>query len=102
MRRFIFSGLLVGLAVVGVSDRARAKPANVFQILTGFGAKETCSCAFVVEQSDDYCLAFGSQEGYDQVITIDRAAKTATSSFGGNVRTARFTEAQGCLIDPLP
>jgi hypothetical protein len=102
MRRWIFAGLMVVVAVALVSVRARAKPANVFQLLTGFSAKETCSCAFVVEQTDDYCKAFGSQEGYDTTITIDHAAKIASSTFSGSTRTARFTDTEGCLVDPLP
>lgn len=93
---------LIVLATLVSSDRAGAKNANIFQLLTGFSSKETCSCAFVVEQTDDYCKAFGQQPGFDVVITIDRGAKSVTSSFGGVTRTATMKEGEGCTGDPLP
>lgn len=93
--------LMAGAALFS-SDNARAKPANIFQLLTGFSSKETCSCAFVAEQTDEYCRAFGQQPGYDVVITIDHTAKTVTSSFGGITRKASFKEGEGCTGEPLP
>lgn len=93
---------LVALATLICSDRVRAKEANVFHVLTGFSSKETCSCAFVVEQSDAYCTAFGQPSGYQVAITIDRGAKTVTASFGGASRVARMKEGEGCLVDALP
>lgn len=102
MLRTSAAALLVGLAMLVSSDRVRAKEANVFHILTGFSSKETCSCAFVVEQSDAYCTAFGQPSGYEVAITIDRSAKTVTASFGGASRVARMKEGEGCLVDALP
>ena len=93
---------LVALALLVSSDRVRAKQANVFHVLTGFSSKETCSCAFVVEQSDAYCTAFGQPAGYQVAITIDHTAKTVTASFGGATRVARMKEGEGCLVDALP
>ena len=84
------------------SDRAQARPADEFEILTGFSSKESCSCAFVVEQTDAYCQAFGKVGTYDVAVAIDRAAKTVTASFGGVSRTARFTDGAGCVTDELP
>lgn len=92
----------IGLTALVSSDRAGAKNANIFQLLTGFSSKETCSCAFVVEQSDEYCNAFGQQPGYDVVIIIDHAKKTVTSSFGGVTRTATMKNGEGCTGDSLP
>jgi len=97
---------LVFVAAIGTTvmagGRARAKDANTFQILTGFSSKEACSCAFVVEQSDEYCTAFGRIGGYAVEVAIDRGARSVTSSFLGTVRTSRFTEGAGCRLDPLP
>jgi len=93
---------LVALAGLVSSDRAGAKSANIFQLLTGFSSKETCSCAFVVEQTDEYCKAFGQSAGYDVAITIDRTARTVTSSFGGVTRTATMKDGEGCTGDALP
>lgn len=93
---------LAALAVTSFATRARAKPATLLQILTGFSAKESCSCAFVVEQSDAYCQEFGKLEGYDVTVVIDRAARTVTSSFLGASRTARMSDGAGCQLDALP
>jgi hypothetical protein len=100
--RFVACAALLTFAMVVSSDRARAKEANTFQVLTGFSSKETCSCVFVVEQTDEYCTAFGQAEGYDVRITIDRSAKTVTSAFGTATRTARMKDGEGCNTDPLP
>lgn len=83
------------------SDRARARLPDQFEMLTGFSAKETCSCAFVVEQTDDYCKSFGKLGTYQVELTIDRSAKTVTSKFTVVSRTARFTEELGCVNDLL-
>jgi hypothetical protein len=92
------------LALAGLvsSDRAGAKGANIFQLLTGFSSKETCSCAFVAEQTDEYCKAFGQSAGYEVEITIDRTTKTVSSSFSGVTRTATMKEGEGCVGDALP
>lgn len=97
----LFALVAVVASFVGI-DRARAKPATQFQILTGFSAKEACSCAFVVEQTDAYCQAFGQIGGYDVDVSIDRGASAVTSTFLGTARTARFTAGDGCKLDPLP
>jgi hypothetical protein len=84
------------------SDRAGAREANVVEILTGFSSKESCSCAFVVEQTDEYCQAFGKMGNYDVNVKIDHDAKTVTSSYLISSRTSRFTESAGCMLDALP
>lgn len=96
------SALLVGLAVLTSGGRVRAREANIFHVLTGFSSKETCSCAFVVEQTDEYCTAFGQPAGYALTLSIDRSAKTVTASFGGVSRVARMKDGEGCLADALP
>jgi hypothetical protein len=84
------------------SDRvAHARDADQFEILTGFSAKESCSCAFVVDQTDAYCQAFGKIGTYELTIAIDRQAKTVTSSITTISRTARFTDGAGCVTDAL-
>lgn len=83
------------------AERARARDANQFQVLTAFSAKEACSCAFLVGQTDDYCTAFGQIGEFAVDVSVDRSAKTVKSTFAGTARTARFTEGAGCLTDPL-
>lgn len=99
----VLASLFAAAGIVTATHRARAKNANEFQLLTGFSSKETCSCAFVVDQTDDFCKAFGQFAGYDGlVVSIDRSAKTASSSIAGVTRTSRFEDAKGCTLDALP
>jgi hypothetical protein len=85
--------------------RVITAPADISHILTGFSAKETCSCVFAVGQTDDYCKAFGQQAGFDAiVITIDRSGKKVTATYDPKVsavvtRTATATAGQGCALD---
>jgi hypothetical protein len=93
---------LLSLAILIMAGRARAKQANTLEVLTGFSSKETCSCAFVVEQTDEYCTAFGKPPGFDVAISIDRKAKTVKSTVGNVARIARMTEGEGCTLEALP
>lgn len=91
----------LGLTLLA-APKADARPATMFELLTGFAAKEGCSCAFVVEQSDEYCRDF-AQPGIAPVeVVIDHAGKTVTAKFLATSRTSRFTEGAGCLNDALP
>ena len=96
-------GLVVGFAVVlGHHSFGTGTKAAAVQILTGFSAKETCSCVFAVQQTDDYCTNFGQQSGYTLTITIDHTQKTVTSAFGAVTRTARAgADGTGCTLDGL-
>jgi hypothetical protein len=96
--------LLTTVACVALfgATRARARGANQAEIVTGFSAKETCSCAHAADQSDAYCKDFGTPAGFQLDIAIDHEARTATAKFLGVSRTARFSEGAGCLLDPLP
>ena len=107
--RLIHAKRVTVLAVVAVAvslfgaQRARAREANLLEVLTGFSSKEACSCVFLAEQSDDYCSAYGQSAGLPPtVVVIDHANKRVTSSLGAVSRTARFTEGEGCVKDPLP
>ena len=98
------AGAAVALALaLGLAVRARAKPTTEYQVLTGYAAKETCSCVFVVEQSDDYCNAFGQVEGFNVDLAIDHDKKSVGATFlGSSVRSAHFTDGQGCVLDARP
>jgi hypothetical protein len=94
--------VLVLVLVLGRHTFATGTKATAIQILTGFSAKETCSCVFAVQQTDDYCTNFGQQQGYTLVITIDHTGKTVTSAFGAITRTARAgPDGTGCTLDGL-
>jgi hypothetical protein len=101
----LVAALLGAPALLLSSDSVRAdRTANLFELATGFSAKEACSCAFVVEQTDELCREFGQIVGIALAvdIAIDRSAKTVTSSVGEIGRTARFAAGAGCVLDPLP
>lgn len=100
LRRVVGFIVVCGIGIV-VAPRVRADEdpeLNIPQLLTGFSAKETCSCAFVSEQSDAYCKEFGAQDGFAVDIEIDRTAKTATSTFISATRTAKFVDGVGCTL----
>jgi len=97
--------LLGAPALLLSSDSVRAdRTANLFELATGFSAKEACSCAFVAGQTDEYCQVFGQIPGGAVTldIVIDRDAQTVTSTIGGLSRTARAAASAGCTLDPLP
>ncbi len=99
MTRLRFAALS-SLAVVAFGTTASADgPVPLVDILVGFAAKETCSCAFVVEQADEYCREFGKLGGLNVDSTIDRAARTVSSTFQGASRIARVDGSGGCVLD---
>lgn len=85
------------LGVLMSSHRAEAD--DIFVLLSGYGAKEGCSCVFVVEQADDYCKTFAQASVYPVDLTIDHTAKTVTATNSATPRVARFTEGAGCTLD---
>ena len=102
MRRYALLLLVLGMLLLP-SHRASAgpgMPADLVQLLMGFSAKESCSCAFVVGQTDAYCTAFGQQPGFVVTLTFDHKAQTVTSDVGvGMTRTAHLTASGGCVLD---
>lgn len=97
-------GLLVLVAFgafSGARDARADGPATVFQLLTGYAAKEGCSCVFVVGQTDSYCTAFAQAAGLTTTVTIDHTAQTLSASAAGTTRTARVVKGGGCQLDGL-
>jgi hypothetical protein len=102
MRRALHRIGLTLATAIAVLTAHKAIAADVTVVLNGYGAKETCSCAFVVEQTDDYCKVFGQGSTAFQVtLAIDHGAKKVTSTFAAVTRTAHFTDGQGCTLDAL-
>lgn len=100
MRRYILIPAVLLLLLLRW-DRAAAGPVGDIELLMGFSAKESCSCVFVVQQTDAFCQAFGQQEGYPPLtLIIDHTAKTVTADAGiGKTRLARATDTGGCTLD---
>jgi len=93
----VLPSVAFALAVLAAPARADA-PVTLVDILAGFSAKESCSCAFVVGQTDAYCQEFGKTGGFDVEVRIDRAARAVESRFAGVSRTARV-DGDGCKLD---
>jgi hypothetical protein len=72
----------------------------------GFAAKESCSCRYVVGQTEELCRAFGKPPALPGLITdiqFDESAKTTTAKLTVGAatvtRVARLTPVDGCLLD---
>ena len=89
------------IVATGAPDRARADDASAFDVLTGFSAKEGCSCAFVAGQTDDYCTQFAQVQGYTVSVSFDRANDVASATFATVTRTAHYVDGVGCTLDAL-
>lgn len=74
---------------------------NDLQLATGYGAKELCSCLFVMEMPLDYCQAWTRASPAVAKFTIDfelkRVESTALLEWGNHAKfeSGRF----GCVID---
>ena len=69
--------------------------------MTRYYAKETCSCLFVIEQSQEYCKNALKQEGRPTpALSIDHHKKTvhATLFVFFNAQAKRIDRYQGCRL----
>jgi len=95
--------LFAALAVLGFGTAARADgPVALPDILIGFSAKETCSCVFIADQSDEYCAEFGRTAGVTVQVAIDRGARKVTATFQGVSRSANADPSGACLLEGKP
>lgn len=88
-----FGVSIIGVNTLGV-NALRLSALAAFALLTGCGysfeditvglgfmAKETCSCAFVVNQTDKFCRAYGDLNAIPVKISINRTARNASAEF---------------------
>ena len=96
-------GSVILLLASGALAAPPDHPANEFQLLTGYVAKEGCSCVFVEGQTDAYCTNYAiAPTGYNNItVAIDHTANTVTATFSGSTRTATFTAGKGCVLAGL-
>jgi hypothetical protein len=94
--------LAVALLASCGGSSSRPYSRNDLQLLTAYGAKESCSCLFVLEQPEDFCLALTRQSPAIDTVRVDRSKKsveTAALLFWG--ARAHFVDAQtGCVLEP--
>lgn len=74
---------------------------NDLQLVTGYTAKDFCSCLFVMEQTEAYCRAWTKASPAVARIRIDERRKVVSASaailWGAE---ARFVDAQqGCVLE---
>lgn len=71
------------------------------RLLVNFAAKETCSCVFVMQQSDAQCLEYSRQFIPVGNVDIQHKAKRVQAAQGGLwVGQARFVDERfGCVLE---
>ena len=74
---------------------------NDTMLLTGYTAKDACSCLFVMDQTEEYCRAWVVANPPLGRFTFDARLKAVTSSAALLwSATARYVDdVQGCVLD---
>jgi hypothetical protein len=74
---------------------------NDLQLLTAYTAKETCSCLFVMEQTEEYCRAWTKASPAVATWSADLEARTVDSAAGlfWGARAHYVDEKFGCVLD---
>ena len=104
--------LLLALSLMGVTTSCASlpplaeKPVRPYDtgdltMLVRYRAKETCSCAFVMERDDAFCQAFTAAKPAVAGVEIDRRKKTTKAqALALWSATARFVNDDvGCVLD---
>ncbi len=95
--------LLVGLALIAVVFWIVTGWANLVSvpaILPAYLAKETCSCRFVIGQTDAYCKSYASSWVPFASVDVDTAARRVEASVLGVGRVAKHMSTRdGCRLD---
>lgn len=103
MGRAIFIlALGVAAACSGVQeDGSRLYDDSDLELVTGYTAKETCSCVFVMEQSEEFCRQWTRAAPAIAVAHVDREARVVhASALALWDATARFVDdRRGCVLD---
>lgn len=101
MRR-LFKGLvLAALSSCGAPSGERFYSYNDLRLITGYTAREACSCLWVMEQTEDYCRNWVKNNPPLARFTIDAQSKIVTSSAAILwSATARYVDdSSGCVLD---
>lgn len=98
MRRALLSAAALLALSCGAPGEYRS---NDLQLVTGYTAKEMCSCLFVMEQTEDFCRAWTAASPPLARFRVDAAKKTVESSalmlWGAR---AHFVSARaGCILE---
>jgi len=102
MRRIALASALLALAGSCTNSSGGLEYANNdLQLITGYTAKEFCSCLFVMEQTEDFCRAWTKASPAVATVRIDREHKVVESSAGlmWGARAHFVDERFGCLLE---
>lgn len=101
MNRVILTVLLASIfAGCGGNKDVHTYDNSLFQLASGFAAKEICSCVFVAEQDEEACDEWTRVSPNVAGHHVDYNAKTVRSrSLGMGKTIARYVDEQtGCVI----
>lgn len=68
--RWLWLGLLV-FGCAGDGGGARTYDNNDLQLLTGYSAKDLCSCIFVMERDEEFCRAWAKASPNLKTVRVD-------------------------------
>ena len=93
--------MLLVLAGTMVACGSSGYSRNDLELLTSYTAKETCSCLFVMEQTEEYCRAWTKADPAVAAWSADMDAKTVQSAAGlfWGAKAHFIDEKFGCVLD---
>jgi hypothetical protein len=99
--------LLLGALACAPKPAPRAYDNSLFELASGFAAKEMCSCLFVSGRSEAACAAYTKVEPAVARYRIDLAERRVSArALGMGRQSARWVDAAtGCVIEapsPVP
>ena len=93
---------IAGLLFLVVSAGCDTRYQNTeLRLVTAFAAKEMCSCSFVMNRDEDFCLLYVKQSVPVAKLTVDRVNKKVIASQGllWNGNAHLVDERFGCVLD---
>ena len=75
-----FASMLVALGALASCSAERTYDNNDLELTTAYRAREFCSCAFVMEQDDEFCIRWTRSSPDVAKVMVDRQKKTVEAS----------------------
>ena len=92
--------ILIAFVFVGCTKKEGEYDSSITTLGINFTAKSMCSCLWVSENTEDFCLEYTKLKQVTPSISVDHEAKTVTASFFWFLKNkARFIDSrQGCQL----
>jgi hypothetical protein len=89
------------MACTGVAAGDKVYSWNDLMLVTSYTAKDTCSCLFVMGQTEDYCRAWTAASPAVTNWSADMNKKTveATAIYFWGAKAHWVNDQQGCILD---